>query len=118
MADGGTVFIVCSGLGRIHRGFEAVAEETFTALASVSDFDLHLFKGAGESSERRVTLWNLPRDGRVAALLGKLTRRTSFFVEQASFFLSLLRHIREQRPDVLYFSEGVLGNFLWNWRRV
>lgn len=63
-------------------------------------------------------LWNLPRNGKAAQLLGKLTGRGSYFVEQFTFTVSLLPYLMVSKPDVIYFSDGNLGNFLFHWRRV
>ncbi|HEY9300372.1 MAG TPA: glycosyltransferase family 4 protein, partial [Phormidium sp.] len=34
------------------------------------------------------------------------------------FFLSLIPYIHIERPDVLFFSDFVLGTMLWHWRRL
>ncbi|WP_242040929.1 glycosyltransferase family 4 protein [Leptolyngbya sp. FACHB-261] len=67
---------------------------------------------------KEVALWNLARDGWAATQLGKAAGRDGHFIEQSSFFLSLLPHIYDCRPHVIYFSDGALGNLLWHWRRL
>ncbi|MDB4883287.1 MAG: glycosyl transferase group 1 [Gemmatimonadetes bacterium] len=62
--------------------------------------------------------WNLPRDSTLAALIARVVRRDPYFVEQATFFLSLLPALVLGRPDVVYFADLNLGNLCWHWRRL
>lgn len=113
------IFIICSGLGRIKRGFESFSQECFDVLSKETSLDITLFKnGGGKSKGREIVLWNLPRDTWVAIKLGKLIKRGAYFVEQATFFLSLLPYIYCSKPNVIYFSDGNLGNLLWYWRNL
>ena len=45
------VFLVCSGLGKINRGFESFTQECFVALSSVTKLEVTLFKGGGTSNK-------------------------------------------------------------------
>ena len=111
------VFLICSGLGNVKRGFESFTQECFDALSQVPELDITLFKGGGKSTDRQISLWNFPRDSWLGIQLGKLTGRGAYFVEQVSFTCSLLFHIFRQQPDVIYFSDGTVGNVLWHWRK-
>jgi len=111
------VFLVCSGLGRVRRGFESFTRECFDALAVETNIDIHLFKGGGTNNLRETVLWNLPRDRTITHWLATLIGRTPYFLEQATFTLSLLRHIHQHRPDVIYFSDGDIGTILCKYRR-
>ncbi len=111
------VFLVCSGLGNVKRGFESFSQECFDALSQEPELDITLFKGGGKSNYRQITLGNFPRDSSVGIYLGKLTGRGAYFIEQVSFVCSLLPHIYQQQPDVIYFSDGAVGNILWHWRK-
>ena len=112
------VFLLCSGLGRINRGFESFTQECFDALAGSPELDLTLFKGGGMPGPRQVVVPNLPRTHPLALRLGTLTRKSGYWVEQVTFTLSLLPHIARQKPDVIYFSDTNVGNLLWHWRRL
>ena len=112
------VFLLCSGLGRISRGFESFTQECFDALADAPEVDLTLFKGGGASGPKQVVLPNLPRTHPLVETLGTLARKSGYWVEQVTFTLSLLPHIARQTPDVLYFSDTNVGNLLWHWRRL
>lgn len=84
------VFIICSGLGRVKRGYESFTQECFEALSQETSLDITLFKGGGESSGKDITLWNLPRTDPIVIQLGRVTdkliRRGPYFIEQTSFF--------------------------------
>ncbi|AFY30869.1 glycosyltransferase family 4 protein [Calothrix sp. PCC 7507] len=112
------VFIVCSGLGHVKRGFESFTQECFDALSSSPELDVTLFKGGGKSTPNQISLGNFPRESPLGIHLGKLTGRGSYFIEQTSFSCSLIPHIYQQQPDVIYFSDGAIGNFLWHWRKL
>jgi glycosyltransferase involved in cell wall biosynthesis len=116
------VFLLCSGLGHVKRGYESFTRECFDVFSQVDYLDITLFKGGGKSSKKEITLWNLPREKwttlQISQLVGSLTRRNdSYFTEQLSFFVSLLPYIYVGKPDVIYFSDESLGDLLWHWRR-
>ena len=108
--------LVCPGLGHVQRGFESFTEECFEALRDDDRLDLDLFKGGGTAADREHTLWCLRRDRAAARLLGATIRRDSYYVEQTTFALALISHLGRLRPDVIFFSDGVVGNLLWRWR--
>lgn len=113
------VFFPCTGLGRQRRGFEAFTRSCAAALRSDPGLDITVFGGGGPLSiagERSVA--NLPRDRAAAKLIGALTRRDPYFIEQASFFAAFLPRLVAGRPDLLYFADLNLGNACWHWRRL
>jgi glycosyltransferase involved in cell wall biosynthesis len=116
------VFLVCSGLGNINRGFESFTRECFEALSQDDSFDITLFKGGGKPCKKEITLWNLPREKwtsiQISRVVGRLTgMRGPYFTEQLSFVFSLLPYIYFEKPDVIYFSDEQVGVLLWHWRR-
>lgn len=116
------VFMICSGLGHIKRGYESFTQECFKALSQELLLDVTLFKGGGKSSEKKIALWNFPRNASLTQQIGRITDtlfgRGAYSVEQGSFFLSLLPQVYFKKPDVIYFSDENLGNMLWHWRRL
>lgn len=112
------VFLLCTGLGRVNRGYESFTRECFDALAGKPELDLTLFKGGGQSEEKQIKLWCLPREARLAAWLGAKLKKNSYWVEQVTFTVSLLPYIQRVRPDVVYYSDSTLGLLLWYWRRL
>lgn len=112
------VFLLCSGLGRIRRGYESFTQECFDALNTIPELDVHLFKGAGIDGPKSKVLRNISRISSWGLRLGRWTRRGSYFIEQFTFFVSLVPYLQKERPQIVYFSDGNLGNFLWYWRKV
>jgi 1,2-diacylglycerol 3-alpha-glucosyltransferase len=110
------VFIACTGLGRVNRGFESFTQECFDAIKSSPYLSVRLFKGGGKSQKDTRRMLNFPRDKRVTRWLSQLTNRSPYQLEQDSFFLNLLPFVRYGRPDVIYFSDKNLGDRLWRWR--
>jgi len=112
------VFLPCSGLGRQRRGFETFTLECADALRGDPRIALTVFSGAAMPGVDARARWNLRRDGALGALVGRLVRHDSYFVEQATFFLSLLPALVLGRPDVVYFADLNVGNLCWHWRRL
>lgn len=54
------IALLCSGLGRIHRGHETFARDLFELLRD--SVDISLFKGGGDTATNEQTIDNLPRD--------------------------------------------------------
>lgn len=112
------VFLPCTGLGRQRRGFETFTLECADALRADPRIALTVFAGGDVPGVPARVRWNLRRDGRLASLVGAVVRRDSYFVEQATFFLSFLPDLVLGRPDVVYFADLNLGNLCWHWRRI
>lgn len=112
------VFLPCTGLGRQRRGFETFTLECADALRGDPRIALTVFSGAALPGVPARVRWNLRRDGALARLVGAFVRRDGYFVEQLSFFLSLLPALVLGRPDVVYFADLNLGNLCWHWRRL
>ena len=112
------VFLVCPGLGHVARGFETFTRECFDALATDDRLDLYLYKGKGPMADRERAVWCLRRHTQAARALGTIIRRDAYYVEQTTFGLALIAQLERLRPDVVYFSDGVVGSLLWRWRRL
>jgi 1,2-diacylglycerol 3-alpha-glucosyltransferase len=112
------VFVVCSGLGHIHRGYETFTRQFFDALQNDGSCRLQLFKGTGSNSNREIRLTILRRTEFLTRLVGRMLRRNGYDVEQLTFAMSLIPYLRRSQPDVVYFSDRELGTLLWHWRRL
>lgn len=112
------IHLTCSGLGHQSRGFEAFISECFREFRDDPRFAVTLIKGGGESTGRERRVWNLPREGAAALLLGRVIGRWSYFVEQVTFFLGYLPVLVRERPDVVYYGDINFGNLCWRWRRL
>jgi 1,2-diacylglycerol 3-alpha-glucosyltransferase len=112
-------FLLCSGLGRVMRGYESFARECFDSLKEDPALEMTLLKGAGPQAPGEIVVPCLPRESRPAIVLGEtLMRRNPIMGEYVSFFLNSLPHILWHKPDVLFFSDAPLGKFYQRWRRV
>ncbi len=113
------VVLACTGLGRERRGFEAFTRSCAAALASEPSLDLQVFAGGHDDarpSERVIP--NLPRSGGLAQVVGAMTRRDPYYVEQLSFFAGALPALVRVSPDLVYFADLNFGNACWHWRRL
>lgn len=110
------VFLACSGVGHVKRGYESFNRECFRVLSTFPSLDITLFKGGGEPSVNEIALWNLPRSHSITIRLGKLVGKTAYYIEQLTFFLSLIPHIQFSQPDIIYVCDVNLANFARLWR--
>ncbi len=111
------IFFSCSGVGIIDRGIETFFREAFDGLRGTEGLDITLYKGAGTEVDHERVLWNVPRTGGIARLLGACIRRNSYVAEQLSTFPSMVRAIRTHRPDIIFYSDSNLGFQLFRWRK-
>ncbi len=112
------IFMPCTGLGRQQRGFETFTRECGEQLSRSGEVDLTVFGGGGDLRVGERKVWNLPRDGRLAGVIGALAGRDPYFVEQTSFFVGFVGALMAQKPDLVYFADLNLGNICWHWRRL
>jgi glycosyltransferase involved in cell wall biosynthesis len=102
------VFMPCTGLGRMLRGFESFTTECYAALCTEDALDMRLF-GSGHAPDAR-RIRSTARHGSPAKILGKLCGgRPGYFGEQASFAAGLLPYLVAEQPDVLFVSDIGLG---------
>lgn len=103
----------CTGVGIFNRGIESFFREAFDGLRSLPGLEARLVKGRELDAEGtppdETKVWCLPRTGRVSSVVGRVTGRSAYAVEQWSSFPGVLREIREFHPDVLFSSEANLG---------
>jgi 1,2-diacylglycerol 3-alpha-glucosyltransferase len=111
------IFFSCSGVGILDRGIEIFFREAFDGLRGTHGLDITLYKGSGEEKPAERVLWNVPRTGRAARLLGACIRRNSYVAEQLSTFPSTVRAIRRHAPDIIFYSDSNLGFQLFRWRK-
>ncbi|MEP7190374.1 MAG: glycosyltransferase family 4 protein, partial [Roseiflexaceae bacterium] len=110
------VLFLCSGLGRIQGGYETFTRECYDALKSDPSLNIVLLKGGGQNQENEFSIFALPRSGRIANVLGRLTRTHAYAIEQASFSLSCIAYIWHHKPQIVYFSDRTVGRVLYRIR--
>lgn len=111
------VLFTCSGVGILNRGIESFFREAFDGLRDDPGLKLTLCKGGGDPLPDEDVLWTLPRTGLPARLLGRCLRRSAYTIEQLSSFPSVVKAIRRERPDVVFYSDANLGFQLFRWRK-
>lgn len=112
------VFFVCSGLGRVHRGFESFLEECFEVLSRSERFQCFLFSGKSRGRRFEKSPLSLSRTSLPARLLARLFKRDAYWIEQISFAIGLLPFLYLRRPDLIVLSDGNLANALYYIREV
>ena len=111
------VLFSCSGIGIYNRGIESFFREAFDGLKSAPSLEARLIKGAGASSEDEWVVPCLPRTGRLAGMIGKMTGRSAYAVEQWTTFPWVVAKIRKFRPEVIFYSDANLAFLLRRFRR-
>lgn len=112
------VWIVCTGAGRVQRGFEVYARDLFDHLREDGRIDVVLLKGAGNSAAGERVLRCIHRDARLNHVLCLIAGRSKrYVIEYASFCLSMLPMLLASPPQVIYALEAPVYKFLSAWRR-
>jgi glycosyltransferase involved in cell wall biosynthesis len=108
------IVIASSGLGHVARGIEAWAADLGSALADRGEA-VTLCKGGGEAEapfERVIPCWQREAT-KTQRLLRLLPRRgtwrlglsSGYGIEQSTFALGLIQHLRRERVDVLHVQD-------------
>ena len=110
------VALVCTGLGKVWRGYERFANDLFHLLRN--DVDITLFKGGGEKGGGEVIVPHLNRDGILSTLpfIRSSSYRSSYYFEVLSFLGFLLPRLMKEGYDILHFTDCPLANFLFHVR--
>ena len=111
------VFIICTGVGHINRGYESFTIECFNELKKSSDFDLFLLKGGGKSNGRELKIPCIKRNTKLAFSISKATGKERYWIEQFTFLIGMLPQLFKYKPAVIYYSDFILGTFLFHLRR-
>jgi 1,2-diacylglycerol 3-alpha-glucosyltransferase len=111
------VFIICTGVGHINRGYESFTLECFNELKSSSSFELFLLKGGGKSTQKERRIFCIKRNSKYAAFLSKVFGKEKYWIEQFTFLIGMLPSLFKYKPKVIYYSDFILGTFLWHLRR-
>lgn len=111
------VFIICTGLGHINRGYETFTRECFNELKTSPAFELFLLKGAGRSDRKEFKVFCAKRNTKFALFLAKITGKETYWIEQFTFLIGMLPYLIKYKPRVIYYSDFILGTFLFHLRR-
>lgn len=111
------VFLPCSGIGHINRGYESFTIQCFENLKDSSEFKLILLKSAGLTSKNELNITCIKRDSKLADRIFKVFKLQKYWSEQISFCLSMLSAIIKYKPSLIYYSDTPSGKILWNFRK-
>lgn len=112
------IFIVCSGLGRVNRGFESFSRGLFDTLNAYPGYDFFLVKGAGQKYDREIVIKSPFRYNKTIILISKIIGIQPYTLEQFFFAFLSLKVILRYKPSLIIFSDFQLGTFLWHYRRL
>ncbi len=112
-----TVFISCSGLGLVNRGYETFSRELFEVLSNDDELEIYLLKGAGDNTVKEKKILNIPRFSNIGKMLGKLFGVEPYLIEQLSFSLASVPMLLLQKPQVILYSDFHTGIFYWHIRK-
>ena len=113
----GKIFLLCTGLGRIKRGFESYIEELGIKL-SEQGFNVYVLGGRKPTNYQVnfAKLYSINRNSWLSKKL--LTTAAAFSLEQLSAALFLFSSIITHRPKVIYLGEYQLYCYLFKMRKV
>jgi len=111
------VFIICSGVGHINRGYESFATECNEAIRNNDQYDIILLKGAGSKQQNELPVWCIHRNSTSAKFISKITGKEPYWLEQFTFAMAMLPKVFKYKPAVVLYWDFSLGTFLWHLRR-
>lgn len=112
------IFIVCTGLGVIQRGYESFARECFDALKETPAFDFYLYTGKGEKKEKEKAILNLKRDASLAKFIGGILRQSGYYVEQLTYFVFFIPELLLKKPAIVLTSDFYLACWLHHLKKI
>lgn len=112
------VFLPCSGLGHITRGYESFTLQCFEHLKGSKAFELMLIKSFGPTSKNVLSIGCIRRDSQFADIFFKLFKLKQYPLEQISFCLNMLPAIVKYKPSLIYYNDTALGKALWYIRKL
>jgi 1,2-diacylglycerol 3-alpha-glucosyltransferase len=111
------IFLVCTGLGKVQRGFEIYIQSLAEKLTvEFKDLNVKVFAGGKLKAQTfdAVRVFNLSRNNPV--LRKMFSSNTMFAIEQISFFFFFLPSILLRRPHTVYLGEYRLYCYLFKAR--
>ncbi|MBD2753301.1 glycosyltransferase [Spirosoma validum] len=111
------VFLPCTGLGHVNRGYESFSRECFEQLKDCKEFKLILLKAVGENTDNEIRVPCIHRNSKLSILIRRIFGVKEYWLEQGSFLISMLPLIIKYKPALIYYSDTVLGKLLWSVRK-
>lgn len=114
------LFLVCTGLGRVQRGFESYINslaEKLTLEDKQFQFTVYLGKRISNVAFKQQPVFNLHRGLKIFKYLGLLEHHR-FAIEQFSFCLGIFPFIFLRKPKAIYLGEYNLYCYLYKLRKL
>jgi len=115
------IFFICTGLGKVKRGFESYINDLAENCFKDHDFKIKPTVFAGgrldKSSYDNVVISNVSRNSGLLRKL-KINGHSAFTIEQISFFFFFLPYIFSRRPQTIYLGEYSLYCYLFKARKL
>ncbi len=116
------VAVVCSGLGRVVRGYERFALDIATNLRSAVEIHLYGARRIRKLSIQNVSIHGIPSVGRNVfdqiPLIRSRPYRSSHYWEAATFMAGAVRSLTKERYDLIHVMDPPVLNLLHHVRQV
>ncbi len=114
------LFLICTGLGTVKRGFETYISDLGEKLTveSNNEFSVSVFSGGNYSGSnfKSIRIPCISRNNNIAKYF--FSQKTISDIELITFFLSLIPIIILQKPKAIYLGEYKLYCFLFKFRKL
>ncbi len=114
------LFLICTGLGKVHRGFESYIDILSKKLYEEADFlNSIVFVGANlyNKDYKWIKIFNISRNNFYLKWVIK-QEDFRFKIEQFTFFINLLPYLFIQKPKSIYLGEYYLYCYLFKLRKL
>ena len=112
------IFFVCSGAGRIKRGFEAHMEDLYRNIKSSGKWEVFFYKGGGTSGNNEIPITHFPRNSFIAKIFAFIAGRHPHDIQNISYFIGLIPSLIKNKAEIIYLGEPVICNLLIRWRKL
>lgn len=107
------IFIICSGVEIVKRGFETSARDLFDHLKN-EGANVYLIKGGGKSAAKEKKIFCINRFSNLNKIICGLLRnpKKNYYIEFLSFSFFLTPFILLQKPSIIYVYEAPIYQYL------
>lgn len=121
MSQHNNIFIVCTGLGKVRRGFETYIADLGNLLTTDISLNakISVFSGAEYRFKKFQSkkVLSISRNSKFLQLFFKDTHDL-FAIEQFTFFISFIFKIIYSKPKIIYLGEYNLYCYLYKFRKI
>ena len=112
------LFIVCTGLGYITRGFETYISSLASHLSKAENFSHNIEVLAGKNYDTKdytvIPIFSIKRNNRIVQYF---LSKWDFLIEQISFFIFSVPYIVYKKPSCIYLGEYDLYCYFYKLRK-